>query len=81
MKKMFIPISMMISLFVLLTVSIFYNDLKQNYDVIWAQHSDHEIKQYAMKCLQKNKISYQIDNDSNVKIMKKDVNKAVMSCT
>ena len=71
MKKMFILISMMISLFVLLTVNIFYNDLKQNYDVIWAQDSDHEIKKYAMKCLQKNKISYQIDNDSNVKIMKK----------
>ncbi|MGG2063758.1 hypothetical protein [Bacillus sp. S14(2024)] len=76
MKKMFVFISVM-SLFVLLTVSISYNDSKQNYDVIWAQHSD----QYVMKCLQKNKILYQIDNDSNVKIMKKDVNEAVMSCT
>lgn len=58
-------------------------DADQYEFVVFAHHENmnDELRSSLFKCLNTEKVEYQVDDDKNVLVKKKDVDHAVMSCS
>lgn len=53
----------------------------EDYTVIWGQSHNAELHESAIKRLEKARIQYWVNEDNQLLINEKDVNKAVMCCS
>lgn len=66
-----------------LVTSCNQQNTEQDEFVVFADHQNmnDELRESLFNCLTSEEIMYQVDNDKNVLIKKKDVNHAVMHCS